>query len=95
MRSKGWSVVLGGIAVVSLAATIPLSVFAHLLGDGVVALVIGVPCMAIGFLVARRQPRNPLGWLFLVIAIFLFVPTSVVHETLEPAHTSLWISPHA
>ena len=75
MRSKGWSVVLGGIAAVSLAATIPLSVLAHLVGDGVVALVIGVPCAAIGFLVARRQPRNPLGWLFLVIAIFLFVPT--------------------
>jgi hypothetical protein len=75
MRSKGWSVVLGGVAVASLAAMIPLSVFAHLVGDGVVALVIGVPCTAIGFLVARRQPRNPLGWLFLVIAIFLFVPT--------------------
>jgi hypothetical protein len=75
MRSKGWSVVLGGVAAVSLAAIIPLSVSAHLLGDGVVALVIGVPCTAIGFLVARRQPRNPLGWLFLVIAILLFVPT--------------------
>jgi hypothetical protein len=75
MRSKGWSVVLGGVAAVSLAAMIPLSVFAGLVGDGVVALVIGVPCAAIGFLVARRQPRNPLGWLFLVIAIFLFVPT--------------------
>ena len=75
MRSKGWSVVLGGVAVASLAAMIPLSVFAHLVGDGVVALVIGVPSTAIGFLVARRQPRNPLGWLFLVIAIFLFVPT--------------------
>ena len=75
MRSKGWSVVLGGVAVALLAAMIPLSVSAHLVGDGVVALVIGVPCAAIGFLVARRQPRNPLGWLFLVIAIFLFVPT--------------------
>jgi hypothetical protein len=74
MRSKGWSAVLGGIAVMSLAATIPLSVFARLVGDGIVALVIGVPCAAIGFLVARRQPRNPLGWLFLLIAIFLFVP---------------------
>jgi hypothetical protein len=50
-------------------------VFAHLLGAGVVALVIGVPCAAIGFLVARRQPRNPLGWLFLVIACCLFIPT--------------------
>jgi hypothetical protein len=75
MRSKGWSVVLAGVAVASLAAVIPLSVSAHLVGDGVVALVIGVPCAAIGFLVARRQPRNPLGWLFLVIAILLFVPT--------------------
>ena len=75
MSSKGWSVVLGGIAAASLAAMIPLSVLAQLLGEGVVALVIGVPCMAVGFVVARRQPRNPLGWLFLVIAIFLFVPT--------------------
>jgi hypothetical protein len=75
MRSKGWSVVLGGVAAVLLAAMIPLSVFAQLLGEGIVALVIGVPCMAVGFVVARRQPRNPLGWLFLVIAIFLFVPT--------------------
>jgi hypothetical protein len=75
MRSRGWSVALGGLAVVSLAAMVPLSVLARLVGDGVVALVIGVPCMAVGFVVARRQPRNPLGWLFLVIAIFLFVPT--------------------
>ena len=74
--SKRWSVVLGGLAAVSFAATIPLSVLAHLVGDGVVALVIGVPCMAVGFVVARRQPSNPLGWLFLVIAIFLFVPTA-------------------
>jgi hypothetical protein len=75
MRSKGWAVALGGLAAVSFAATVPLSVFARLLGDGIVALVIGVPCMAVGYVVARRQPRNPLGWLFLVIAIFLFVPT--------------------
>ena len=73
--SKAWSVALGGLAALSLAAMIPLSVLARLVGDGVVALVIGVPCMAVGFVVARRQPRNPLGWLFLVIAIFLFVPT--------------------
>jgi hypothetical protein len=89
MRSKGWSVVLGGVAVALLAAVIPLSVFAHLVGDGVVALVIGVPCAAIGFLVARRQPRNPLGWLFLVIAIFLFIPTvggDYAYLNYEPGH---------
>src|SRR4029077_3536150 len=59
MSSKGWSVVLGGIAAASLAAMIPLSVLAQLLGEGVVALVIGVPCMAVGFVVARRPPRTP------------------------------------
>lgn len=47
MRSKGWAMSLGGVAVVSLAAMIPLSVFARLVGDGIVALVIGVPAAAI------------------------------------------------
>jgi len=38
-----------------------------------VAVFIGIPCAAVGVVVARRQPRNPLGWLFLVAAICLFV----------------------
>ena len=29
--------------------------------------------MSVGVVVARRQPRNPLGWLFLLAAICLFV----------------------
>jgi hypothetical protein len=36
-----------------------------------VAVVIGIPCAAVGAVVARRQPRNPLGWLFLMTAVFL------------------------
>jgi hypothetical protein len=76
MRSKGWAAALGGLAAVSFAAMVPLSVLARLVADGVIALVIGVPCAAVGFVVARRQPRNPLGWLFLVIAILLFLPTA-------------------
>jgi hypothetical protein len=40
-----------------------------------VALVIGVPCAGVGLVVARRQPANPLGWLFLVIAVCLFLST--------------------
>jgi hypothetical protein len=57
--------------VLSLVATLPLSLLSGQLGNGLVALVIGIPCAGIGFLVARRQPGNPLGWLFLTIAIFL------------------------
>jgi hypothetical protein len=68
-----WAAVLGGLAALSLAATLPLTLLSGQFGDGIVALVIGVPCAGVGFLVARRQPANPLGWLFLAEAILLFV----------------------
>jgi hypothetical protein len=42
---------------------------------GVLPLVIGVPCAGVGVLVARRQPRNPIGWLFLATAVCLFLST--------------------
>jgi hypothetical protein len=67
------ALVLGGLAALSLAATLPLTLLSGQLGDGIVALVIGIPCAAVGFLVARRQPGNPLGWLFLAVAVLLFV----------------------
>ena len=65
--------VLGGLAALFLVATLPLTMLSGQFGDGIVALVIGVPCAAVGLLVARRQPGNPLGWLFLAVAILLFV----------------------
>jgi hypothetical protein len=67
--------VLGGLAVLSLAAMIPLSFLSGQVFNGAVPLVIGVPCAVVGMLVARRQPGNPIGWLFLVIAVCLFVGT--------------------
>ncbi|HEV3069080.1 MAG TPA: hypothetical protein VGY50_14600, partial [Streptosporangiaceae bacterium] len=79
-RSRGpsaaaWLRVLGGLAVLSLAAMIPLSFLSGQVFNGAVPLVIGVPCAVVGMLVARRQPGNPIGWLFLVIAVCLFVGT--------------------
>lgn len=68
-------VVLAVLAVLSLAVMIPLSVVSRQPGDGLVALVIGVPYACVGAVVARRQPRNPLGWLFLAIAVCLFLST--------------------
>jgi hypothetical protein len=72
--------VLGILAVLSFAAMIPLALLAHpagstALGNLAIAAAIGIPCAAVGWLVARRQPGNPLGWLFLVIAICLFLST--------------------
>ena len=63
-----WIILLGGLAALSFVAMIPLTLMAHQLFNMLVALVIGVPCAVVGVLVARRQPRNPIGWLFLVIA---------------------------
>jgi hypothetical protein len=70
-----WARGLGALAVLSFAAAIPLSLLAHQLDSGVIAAVIGVPCAAVGMVVTRRQRANPLGWLFLVIGICLFLST--------------------
>jgi hypothetical protein len=70
-----WTILLGGLAALSFVAMIPLTLMAHQLFNTLVALVIGVPCAVVGVLVARRQPRNPIGWLFLVIAVCVFLST--------------------
>jgi hypothetical protein len=57
--------------VASTLAGIPLTLLSHQYFDGVVPLVIGLPSAVAGLLVARRQPRNPIGWLLLVLAICL------------------------
>ena len=52
------------------AAVIPLSVLAR---QNVMAnaaqLAIGLPICTVGFIVARRQPGNPIGWLLLVFPV--------------------------
>ena len=70
-----WIILLGGLAALSFVAMVPLMLMAHQLFNGLVALVIGVPCAVVGVLVARRQPRNPIGWLFLVIAACVLLGT--------------------
>jgi hypothetical protein len=60
------------VAVVLLlaAAVIPLSLLArqNVLGNAA-SLTIGLPMCAVAFLVARRQPANPIGWLLLVVPV--------------------------
>ncbi len=73
--SRAWARALGVLAVLSFVAAIPLSLLAHQVGNGVIGAGIGIPCAAIGMLVTRRQRENPLGWLFLVIGVCLFLCT--------------------
>jgi hypothetical protein len=69
--SKVWVAVLGTLVLLSVVATVPLSVLTHQDEAGLTALVIGIPAAAVGLVVARRQPRNPLGWLLLAIGACL------------------------
>ena len=53
-----------------IAASFPLSALAHQLTfGGVGQLLLMIPFAAVGTLVASRQPRNPIGWLLLAIAV--------------------------
>ncbi len=70
-----WARALGVLAVLSFAAAVPLSLLSHQVDSGAIAAVIGVPCAAVGMVVTRRQRENPLGWLFLVIGVGLFLST--------------------
>jgi hypothetical protein len=66
------SLALGGFTVVAVAAGCVLTVLAHDLRasfDGVLLLIVAIVA-AVGLVVARRQPSNPIGWLLLVAAAF-------------------------
>jgi hypothetical protein len=67
---------LGVLVVASFAAAVPLTVLSGQIFDALVAAAIGVPCAAVGWLVTRRQPGNPIGWLFLVTGVFMFLGTA-------------------
>ncbi len=73
--ARAWRIVLGLLAILSFAAAVPLSLLAHQLDSALIGAVIGILCTAVGMVVTRRQRENPLGWLFLVIGVCLFLST--------------------
>ena len=66
---------LAGLLGIAFVAMIPLTLLAHGEFNGLLALVLGLPCAATGLVVAWRQPRNPIGWIFCVTAGCLFLST--------------------
>jgi hypothetical protein len=74
--ARTWRVVFGVLVVASFAAAVLLTVLSGQIFDALVAAAIGVPCAAVGWLVTRRQAGNPIGWLFLVTGVFMFLGTA-------------------
>jgi hypothetical protein len=68
---KSLATVLGGVALVLLAASIPLAGLAHQLtvgNDGGKTVVLAV-YVVVGVVVARREPGNPIGWMLLIFPL--------------------------
>ncbi|MDQ1748074.1 MAG: hypothetical protein QOD07_2337 [Frankiaceae bacterium] len=59
---------LGIVTVVLLLAGVPLSVAAHQFVGGLGLFPLMAPFAVVGFIVARRQPANPIGWIMLASA---------------------------
>jgi hypothetical protein len=57
---------VGIVAAIFVLAGVPLSIAAHGLLANVLSVVF-LPYGIVGFVIARRQPRNPIGWILLAI----------------------------
>jgi hypothetical protein len=57
---------IGIVAALLVLAGVPLSIATHGLLANVLSLVF-LPYGIVGFVIARRQPRNPIGWILLAI----------------------------
>lgn len=77
LASPTSAMVLGGLTVILVAAVLVLSSLTHDSQDGLGAnvpwVVIAVVFAAVGFVVARRQPHNSVGWILLAIGLSLLL----------------------
>jgi hypothetical protein len=56
---------LGCLTALLIIAAVPLAIASHDVSQGIVVVPFGV----VGYVVARRQPRNPIGWILLALTL--------------------------
>jgi hypothetical protein len=86
LRRPATAWALAGLTVLLAAALIPLSVAARQnpLATGGPNVVIAVSFAAVGLVVAWHRPRNPIGWLMLVLAVgVIFYIDSSLYDVLS------------
>ncbi len=76
-RGRVWQLTLGGLTLLATAAAIPLSIAARqsVLANAVQNLASSLPYAAVGIVVIRKLPRNPVGWLLAAIGTLSIVAT--------------------
>ena len=78
LASPRVALLLGALGLGCLMGAVPLAAFAHQLGvGGLVFFLIMLPFGVVGFVLARRVPGNPIGWILLVLAVTLMFTTDV------------------
>jgi hypothetical protein len=91
MRTPRSALALLSLTVLFAAALLVLAALIHdFIGSGLVTVGMAVPFAAVGAIVARRQPANPIGWLLLAIAVLLVSFSAggaySVYSYLRPGH---------
>jgi len=106
LASPATASALGVLCLLLLVAVVPLAVIAHQNPDvlsGASYLVFVLAFTAVGVVVARREPRNPIGWLMIGLALavlctinggdYAYLDYNLHHGALPLGHVAVLLSP--
>jgi hypothetical protein len=65
------ALIVGAVVLLLTGAQAALDIASHAVNQGVLVLPFGI----VGYVIARRQPRNPIGWILLGIALAFLLAT--------------------
>ncbi len=72
--SQTIALAFGGLTLLFLVAVVPMSAVAHqFTAADVLPVLVAIPFAGVSVLVAYRQPRNPIGWILLLLALVVTV----------------------